>query len=104
MPRGGTRQGAGRKPRLLRYYKQNRRKRIGTRALQIGQRCEELWRQSYKTNFSGWHSIGEKRPRTHKRIMRQVAAEFDETVPMVERCWDDYRRLEADLREDLSSV
>jgi hypothetical protein len=98
MPRGGKRDGAGRKPRQGHY---RRRQSIGMLALKIGQRCEVLSREAYKTNLAGMHWIGDKRPRAHKRIMRQVAEEFGETIPMVERLWKEYRRLERDLDEDL---
>jgi hypothetical protein len=97
MPRGGRREGAGRTPRIWRY---RRRQSVGKVALTIGQRCEVLWRKEYKTNVAGMHWTGEKRPRAHKRIIRQVAAEFGETPRMVERLWEDYRRLEADLNDD----
>jgi hypothetical protein len=89
MPRGGKREGAGRKPRLDPKL-----------AFKIGLRCEVLWRESYKTNFAGMHWVGEKRPRTRKTILRQVADEFGETIAMVERRWKAYRRFEADLRND----
>jgi hypothetical protein len=102
MPRGGKRAGAGRKPRHSRY---KRRASIGRDALAIGQRCEVLWREAYKTNWHGFHLATEPRPRAHKRIIRQVATEFGEkSLRMVERLWKDYRRLEADLRNDLSSA
>jgi hypothetical protein len=96
MPRGGKRAGAGRKPRMLHYDGQS----IGKRALKVGQKCEVLWREAYKWNVAGMHWEGEKRPRAHKRIVRQVAAEFDETPRMVERRWKEYRRFEKDTDPD----
>jgi hypothetical protein len=96
MPRGGKREGAGRKPQLLRYDG----KSIGRLAIKVGQRCEELWHKSYKTNFFGFHEIGEKRPRTRKRIIQQVADEFDLTPRMVERLWEDWRRVLVDTDPD----
>jgi hypothetical protein len=96
MPRGGKRGGAGRKPRLMRYDGDT----IGRRALKIGQRGEVLWREAYATNTAGMHWEGEKRPRAHKTIVRQVAAEFEETPRMVERLWKVYRRFEKDTDPD----
>ena len=84
--RGGKRDGAGRKPRVLRYHKTNERTRIGRRALKIGQRCETIRRET-------------KKP--HKVILFEVATEFDERESMVERLWKDYRRLERHLKADL---
>ena len=99
MPRGGKRDGAGRKARVLHYQ---RRLSIGRRELKIGQRCEKLWREAYKTNTAGMHWSGERRPHARKMIiMRQVAEEFGETVPMIDRLWKEYRQFEADLDEDL---
>lgn len=92
MPRGGKRAGAGLKPRLSRY---RRRSSIGRRALAIGQRCEELWREADKNRWRG-----AKRPRERKRIIAQVAAEFGETPRMTDKLWDEYRLLERDLRAD----
>jgi hypothetical protein len=101
MPNGGKREGAGRKPRLKRY---RRRESIGIRPLKIGLLCEMLWRKSYKSNFIGFHWIGEKRPRSRKRIIAFVARRCNETPSMVERLWDEFRRFRSDLREDLPPV
>jgi hypothetical protein len=98
VPRGGKRDGAGRKPRLLRYDGET----VDPRAFKIGQRYEVLRREAYKTNVAGMHWEGEKRPRAHKRIVRQVAAEFGETPRMVERLWQDYRRFEKDTDPDVN--
>jgi len=107
MPRGGAREGAGRKPRLKRYQRQQS---IGGQALAIGQRCEVLWRESYEPdeadkpykNFAGMHWEGAKRPWARRRsIIKRVAREFGETERTVRTCWDDYRQLESDLDEDV---
>ena len=100
MPRGGKREGAGRKPRVQHY---ERRHSVGRRELKIGQRCEVLWREAYdKGDVAGMHWSGAKRPRARKPIIQQVADEFGETRAIVERLWKEYRRLEADLGEDLA--
>jgi hypothetical protein len=93
MPRGGKRVGAGRKPQLLRYDGQS----VDPLALKAGQQCEVRWRKSYKTNFVGFHDIGDKRPRTRKSIILEVAKEFGLMPPMVESLWKDYRRVEVQM-------
>jgi hypothetical protein len=87
MPRGGKREGAGRKPQLLRYDGES----IGKRPLRVGQWCEEEWRKSY---------IGEKRPRTRKTIIWNAAEKFGLERRMVKRLWEDYRRFEVDTNPD----
>ena len=94
MTGGGKRDGAGRKPRHVRYDKRN--PLMGKRAFLIGLRCEVLWRESYEHNIAGFHWVGDRRPRSRKRIKRQVVGEFGETPRMVEQLWKDYRRFEAD--------
>jgi hypothetical protein len=79
-------------------------------AVKIGQRCESLWREAWGQNerralsqprdAKGFHRIAVKRPQARKRILLQVAAEFQETPRMVERLWDDYREFEKDLKAD----
>jgi hypothetical protein len=101
--RGGKQEGAGRKPRLKRYKKEKelpkeerRQSTFERRAIEIGQLCETLWREAHADCWKG-----KKRTSRHKKILSQVAEKFGETESMVDLLWDDYRRLEADLIEDL---
>ena len=95
MPRGGKRDGAGRKPRHVRYDKD--KPFYSKRALKIGLWCEMLWGDSWKHNFFGFHRTDDKRPQSaRKRIVYQASKEFGETERMIETLWDDYRRFLAD--------
>jgi len=101
MPRGGKRKGAGRKPRQKRYKtelpkEERQQSTFSRRAVEIGSRYQELLREA---NSGHWK--GEKRPGLHKKIEQQVAEEFGESIRMVRELAADFRRLEADLREDL---
>lgn len=101
MPRGGKREGAGRKPRRKRYKtklpeKERQQSTFSRRAVEIGSRYQELLREA---NSGSWK--GEKRLGLHKKIEQQVAEEFGESIRMVRELAADFRRLEADLREDL---
>ena len=101
MPRGGKREGAGRKPRLKRYKKklpekERQQSTFSRRAVEIGSRYQELLREA---NTGRWK--GQKRTGIHKKIEQQVAEKFGESIRMVRELAVDFRRLEADLIEDL---